>query len=227
MKRVTIIALIVVVVLLGALALFLYQRKTWVDSVDIAYYINLDHREDRNKDVLGELDSVGFPRDKVVRISAAYEKDRGHIGCSKSHIKTVEQFIKSGHNTCMILEDDFKFTNDPSVIDVFTKIPFDVIMLSANVLVDEPSEHKGLRKVSNSQTSGGYLLTREYAPRLLQNLKDGLVELVKEYDHQWYALDQYWKRLQVTDNWYVADPKLGVQRESYSDIEKGVVDYGV
>ena len=35
------------------------------------------------------------------------------------------------------------------------------------------------------------------------------------------------KLLQETDNWFILRNKAGVQRESYSDIEVRVVDYGV
>jgi hypothetical protein len=40
-----------------------------------------------------------------------------------------------------------------------------------------------------------------------------------------YAIDQYWKLLQPANNWYLMNPKIGKQRESYSDIQKTIVNY--
>ena len=42
-----------------------------------------------------------------------------------------------------------------------------------------------------------------------------------------YSNDIYWKRLQPQSNWYILYPKLGFQRESYSDNEEHVTDYKV
>ena len=41
------------------------------------------------------------------------------------------------------------------------------------------------------------------------------------------ALDVEWARLQCKDRWLLAAPKLGLQRASFSDIQKKRVDYGV
>ena len=35
----------------------------------------------------------------------------------------------------------------------------------------------------------------------------------------------YWKRLQVTDNWFLITPLTVVQREGYSNIEKRHTNY--
>ena len=43
----------------------------------------------------------------------------------------------------------------------------------------------------------------------------------------WAALDQYWKLLQVDDNWQAFTPRLSRQRGSFSDIELRYMDYGV
>ena len=40
-----------------------------------------------------------------------------------------------------------------------------------------------------------------------------------------YAIDMYWKRLQVVHRWYLIIPVTVVQIESYSDVENMVVDY--
>lgn len=55
------------------------------------------------------------------------------------------------------------------------------------------------------------------------------MEITKDYKskppHELH-IDIYWKKLQ-NDKWYVTNPVLGYQRESYSDIEKRITNYGV
>jgi len=203
-------------------------------GINVIYYINLDHRPDRNAEFLEEMDKIHFSKDKIVRVSAVYEKDRGHLGCTKSHIKTLELFIQSNHNNCIIFEDDFEFINhDSSVLQQIdnildNNIPYDVIMLSANEINTSPSNYISLVNVTNAQTASGYMVSKEFAPILLQNFKEGYKLLEQNYDkHNSYAIDQYWKLLQPISQWYMFEPKLGKQRASYSDIQNGIVDYNV
>jgi hypothetical protein len=42
-----------------------------------------------------------------------------------------------------------------------------------------------------------------------------------------YCNDVSWIQLQQQDDWYAFVPTIAVQRKSYSDIQGGVVDYGV
>jgi hypothetical protein len=43
--------------------------------------------------------------------------------------------------------------------------------------------------------------------------------------YELYAIDQYWKLLQPNSKWYIFYPKIGKQRESFSDILKTNVNY--
>jgi hypothetical protein len=111
-------------------------------------------------------------------------------------------------------------------------IPWDVVMLAGNVIKDEEGPIPILRKVSDAQTTSGYMVTREFAPILLENLVHGVGHLERYYmqtgrkNHE-YCLDIYWKRLQPQNRWYIFNPKMGTQMESYSDIEKRVTNYGL
>jgi len=210
--------------------------STW-DNIGVIYYINLDDREDRKHLFLEEMDKVDLPSNKIERISAIYEKDRGAFGCSKSHIKALESFINSGHDNCIIFEDDFVFTESKEVVlqsldNVFKKgLDFDVIMLSANIIVSEPSEYPSLAKAINVQTASGYMVSKKYVNTLKENFTEGASLLEKSFSGRQYlgqyAVDQYWKQLQPISNWYIFEPKLGKQRQSYSNIEDAIVDYNV
>ena len=40
-----------------------------------------------------------------------------------------------------------------------------------------------------------------------------------------FSIDQYWKKLQLVDNWKIIYPPLFIQKEDYSNIENKVVNY--
>jgi len=210
------------------------------DTIDAVYYINLDHRTDRNAEFLEEMNKIGFPSDKIVRISAVHKPKQGDLGCSMSHIKTLDEFINSPHQNCIIFEDDFEFSQNKEYVQTAfsnlseNQVPYDVCMLSANVhetgLTD--TSYPFIKKVENAQTTAGYMVSKSFAPTLLQNYKEGAQLLQSGYnngspDGPNHCIDQYWKRLQPSTNWYLFNEKLGKQRKSHSDIQGGVMDYGV
>jgi GR25 family glycosyltransferase involved in LPS biosynthesis len=205
------------------------------NNIDVVYYINLDKRQDRNTQVLEEIDKMRLPKDKVIRVPAKYIKDFGALGCSYSHVDCLQRFIESGKQTCIILEDDFEFKFDQETIHqnfaqfFDANINYDVCMLSINPVKLEDSQYLFLNKVIDAQTTAGYMVNKKFAKKLLDNFIEG-AELLKEsgYDkYHLYGIDQYWKKLQPSANWYAFNPILGKQRESYSDIAMQNVDYGI
>ena len=241
--RIYIVVLIMVIVL-GIVKPWVHvdgmNNNVW-SHVDVVYYINLDHRQDRKQEFLAEMSKVGIPDSKVVRIAAIADKSRGDLGCSKSHVLAMETFLASSHNNCIIFEDDFGWQRSTEEVNAafdefFQAFPrngdFDVMMLSANEVQTDPMDKSWLRRVINVQTASGYMVSRPFAPTLLENFRQGARELEAGYDRgspdaPQYAVDQYWKRLQPETNWYMFYPKLGKQRSSFSDIVGGNVDYGV
>ncbi len=209
-----------------------------MENIDCVYYINLDHRLDRKESIEKELDKLGVPAEKRVRIPGIYNKNFGILGCGLSHKKALETFVASNHKTCLLFEDDFQFTLDMNYVkyllrSVFEqKIPFDLVMLAGNFFRMEQTSWPFLRKVLDGQTASGFLITREFAPKLIQclaestKLLDDWHQKTGEKKHE-YCNDIYWKKLQPVSNWYALYPKTGVQRESYSDNEYKVTNYGV
>jgi GR25 family glycosyltransferase involved in LPS biosynthesis len=194
------------------------------------YYMNLDYRIDRNSEMLDWLDESGFPEKNIHRISATHVPGRGHLGCLLSHIHVVEEFLKTSEPYAIILEDDFVPKDLPTfwstVQRVFDdKVPFDMIMLSFNVLESTPLEGVSyLHKVKSSLTSSGYILNREFAPTLLKNFQEAVELLVEEENAtkqktKHYCLDQHWQKLMPMSRWYCFYPLLGWQSDSFSDIE--------
>lgn len=202
-------------------------------NIDVIYYINLDHRTDRNEEFLKQMEILDFPEEKLIRIPAIYKKGQGSLGCTMSHIKTMETFINSGHNTCIIFEDDFDFSVDKeqiekSITQLFENDPdFDVCMLASLDYQVEPIEGVDyIKKVYAGVTTSGFIVNRKFAPVLLENFKEGCEILERKFkdgngtyqtEHT-YEIDEYWKKLQPGSNFFVFNPKLGKQRETYSDI---------
>jgi GR25 family glycosyltransferase involved in LPS biosynthesis len=214
-----------------------------MDQIDHVYYINLDHRADRQLEMEEWLEASGVPSEKVTRISAIYTpptgdykcSESGAFGCTKSHIKTIKEFLASDYNTCMILEDDYTpldvgtFWNTVRRI-ITDKVDFDIVLCAYNKLESELGPTDYLRKVTYSLSTSGYILTRDFAPVLLNNYEEGLEKLIEVYTqtraiNHTYVLDNYWTRLMPTTKWYCFYPRLGVQRNSHSDILDRYVEY--
>ena len=209
-----------------------------MDLIDAVYFINLDHRTDRLQEFQQEIKQLGLPDEKIHRISAVHTPEIGVLGCALSHIKVIDTFLESSQKSCLVFEDDFMFTTDINYCKFLfkhlfeTKRPFDVVMLAGKIMKEQPTDSPFVSKVLDAQTTSAYLLTREFAPVLRQNLLEGALHLEewflqhKEKKHE-YCLDIYWKQLQPTSQWFVFHPKMGLQREGYSDIEQKVTKYGV
>jgi len=197
-------------------------------KIDVVYYINLERREDRNAFMQKQLDE--YEINNYVRINAINMPQKGYLGCSLSHVKTLETFLKSQHDTCIILEDDFEFTFAKDICkSMFLRffddnIEWDCVMLSSNTK-QATYYNNYLDKCIQAFTTAGYMINRNFAQILLQNIKEGVEKLIRNDVQHMYAIDVYWMSLQPIYNWYIFRPKLGKQQAGYSDIEGRYVDY--
>ena len=226
----------------------------WHTHVDIIYYINLDRRDDRKTQFLEEMQRVHCPPHKLVRIPGVDTPERGAYGCGMSHLAALDHFMQTdpipqapqapqAPRTCLIFEDDFMFTHpDPyealnhafHTVFVDPAPPFDVCMLSCQEVDVRPTSHPFLHQVHKAHTTSGYLVSRRFAPTLFDTFLASMALLEQSYEfgqephiqHD-FNIDQYWCRIQPISQWYVLNPKLGVQRESYSDIIGQNVNYGI
>ena len=208
-----------------------------MEEIDCVYYMNLDHREDRRAQIEGELDKLGAPHEKRVRISGVYKPGFGILGCGLAHKKTIETFLASPHKNCLILEDDFEFTLDMDYVNYLLKaifeekIDFDCIMLAGCILQVTPTQYPFLQKVLDVHTASAYLITKEFAPVLLESYTESTKLLEDTYNKTGekvisYHNDIWWKRYQPYFKWYILNPRLGEQRFSYSDNLQRDLKYG-
>jgi glycosyl transferase family 25 len=214
------------------------SENPFINNIDVVYYINLDHRSDRNTEMLQEFEKMGVPETKIVRVPGHYNKNYGDVGCSKSHVEALRKFANSDYNNCIIFEDDFEFTEESSDVHqllnnlFLNDVNYDVCMLASSTGEMRDTKYPWLKQVNNSQTASGYMVNKPFAETLLRNFEEGVVNLepITSKDDTirgQYCIDQYWKKLQPESAWFELYPKLGKQRKSYSDIQQGVVDYHV
>ena len=189
------------------------------------YYINLDHRTDRLAQIESELDKMGW-REASQRIPGVLHPIRG-VGCGMAHIHALEKAMESGYESVLILEDDFEFTQTKETVhaamESIRHLQYDVVMLAANLHSYWETTDPRFQRVYKATTASGYLVSRNAMPLLKQNMEDNMELLKVTQLGEIFEIDQGWSRLQQTGTWYCLHPKLGRQRESYSDHCKEVV----
>ena len=187
--------------------------------VDHIYYINLEHRKDRNDQILEEFARMGI--DQYERFPAIYHKEIGGVGCGRSHIAVLEDALEKGYKQILVLEDDFMFCVSPEeftvAMDALNSVYYDVCLLSYHLYESTKTENPMFRKVLNAETTSGYIIKREYYQKLIDVFREGVDEFEKTNHHWLYSIDVMWKKLQQQDNWICFTQRIGKQRASYSD----------
>ena len=191
-------------------------------------YINLEHRTDRRAHIEKELKK--FPFLQVERFNAV-RMNNGALGCSISHLKCLELAKERGWTQVLIVEDDIQFLNPDLFVTQLNQFLkrykyFDVALIAGNnmppyIRIDDCSI-----KIANCNTTTGYIVNQKYYDKLIANYKEGIDCLTREPNNKArYAIDIYWKTLQMEDMWFLITPPTVIQREDYSDVEEKNVDY--
>jgi glycosyl transferase family 25 len=191
-------------------------------------YINLLSRTDRKNHVESELKKIGI--NNPTRFNAI-KMENGALGCSMSHLKCVELAKKNNYDYVFICEDDITFLN-PTLFTMQLQMflskhkSWDVILVAGNNMVPFEAVDNTCIKVSNCQTTTGYIVKREYYDKLMENYKEGIQKQLREPTVPDYKIDKYWFKLQREDHWFLIIPLSVIQREDYSDIEKKNTNFG-
>jgi len=186
------------------------------DYIEKVIYINLEHRTDRREHIEKVLEMFG---DRVHRLNAVYEPQRGHLGCSKSHAAAMELAIRSGWKNVLIVEDDAvwnKFESGTALLEKLASHEFDVIMLGGTAV----DYDKDTYKLRYCACSTAYLVNQHYYQTLLDVFNKSISMLEASYTPRiGGALDNVWNVNQKNDNWYIVIPCLMTQLTGYSDTE--------
>ena len=169
-----------------------------------------------------------------MRYNAIYTKYDGNIGCAMSHLDIIKDCISKNYNNVIILEDDFEFIIDKNkfhnYLNCFFKNfkDYDILLLGANIVNGENFENKtDFFKVSDSQTTSGYILNKKIFNKFKDICEESIAGLIAYKPRSIYCIDQLWKKLQKTENVYSFPERVGKQKEDYSDICKRIVNHNV
>jgi hypothetical protein len=193
------------------------------------YYINLESRTDRLTHVQAELAKIGCSNS--TRFNAV-RTTNGAVGCTISHIKCLEIAKEKEYPYVFICEDDICFS-DPDLLVKNTNEFFkqsndlwDVLIIGGNMVPPYQQVGDFCARITNCQTTTGYIVRQPYYEKLIKNFREGLNQLMKNpINKREFAIDMYWKQLQQVDRWYIIIPLTVHQLEGYSDIEGRNVDY--
>ena len=189
-------------------------------------YINLAHRTDRRAELENELDKLGV---SCWTRFEAIQADPGALGCSMSHHALLDAYVLS-KDLLMVLEDDCEFLVSRQELDdmiaSFIWSDASVLCLAYNARRFSPL-NRILQRVFNTQTCSAYVLKPGMIPVIKSVAADSaeMIRQGKRMDHA--AIDRVWFREQERYTWAVPVVRAARQRESYSDIENKVVNYGL
>jgi len=198
-------------------------------NIDKIIYINLNKREDRKISIENELDNYGFKN--YERFEAIETLGMGFIGCANSHLSVLKIAKERNFKNILILEDDFTFIINKTQLECqlnnffALEIPFDVCMLSYNMIQYEPTQYSIINKVIDAQSASGYIVNSHYYDKLIHLYEIAIPLLESTRQHWIYANDQIWKQLQKNDNWYFFIERIGKQRAGYSDNAECYMNY--
>ena len=205
------------------------------DLFENTYYINLEHRKDRNINTINELQKIGIYNpnrynankyDKPTRIRSA----KGAIGCQMSHLNILKMAKENNWDYVTIFEDDIVFLKPKETLQKLnnilkSNIDWDVILLGGNNFKPYTVINDDCVKVNNCQVRCAYIVKRSYYDKLINIWDWSLKKLIETNHRPLYSGDQSWKILQKQDTFLLITPMNVIQREDYSDIEEKKVDY--
>ena len=192
------------------------------------FYINLDHRQDRNYETLAEFEMMRVL--DPLRVSAIRDEN-GALGCARSHIAVLETLRQREFEMAMICEDDVEFLVsrerlDRVLRDFMNRDGVGVLCLANRVRGPRFRISSSLAVANNVQMAACYMVKRSSLEPLLESFLESARGLSQGGGPNEFAIDQKWKELQ-TGVIFFAVPRRQIarQRESYSDIEKRVKFY--
>lgn len=190
------------------------------EAVGTIYILNLEERVDRYYDTLLALAAVHAPLHRVHHYKAKKGDLPPYIGATKNHVDVIQHFCEGDKETCLILEDDFVFIDNRSLVwSSLSKLwsqAFTICFLSLSKFGERVPVSDLLCKSRQAcTTSSGYILRRDTARQVLDTVAEGLQKMQETGDQHTYCIDRYWSRL---PDLVCPRPKLGFQRPSYSNL---------
>jgi glycosyl transferase family 25 len=210
------------------LAFTFFKKSEFIDFYDCEiYYINLDHRLDRKKEVEEEFKQIGILN--AIRISAI-KNENGALGCAMSH-RNIFNLVLSNSKLTWICEDDIAFLTtrnelEKLITDFYNDSRLDVLSISYNALY-KIKINKQFYITSNTQTMSCYIIKPHVLNDFLNMAEESVFALQKGCSEEYFAIDQVWKKLQRKYIFALPTSVKVIQRPSFSDIRNVNVDYNL
>lgn len=183
--------------------------NNYLNCIDIIYWINLDRSTDRRTKMINLLKNINIPNQRITAIDGSkvsddyivshfinddYKASKIEYACLLSHLKTIETFSLSNHNTALIFEDDvcldyFKYWN-LTICEIINNAPidWDIIMLNYISNNTVPNLYT-LNKKGEYSSCLAYLINKKAALKLMKKIKvDNKFKLPNEY---WHTADNF------------------------------------
>jgi len=188
--------------------------------------INLDKRPDRleicMKEVFPKINISPLRKPGVIFDKTSNTWWNGAIGCMLSHYQLIQISMLWNANI-FIFEDDVKWIDNDtySILEAACKelsnIEWDMFYMGGNLLKPcyQISEH--LAKLTHCQSTVAYGINKNFAERLLSYIN--LTHIDRPIDVI------YADNVIPNHSCFITIPMLAIQRDSYSDIEGGIVKY--
>jgi len=205
----------------------------------------MDHRTDRKQQFLLEMAGHGIEKSLFLRVAGVIH-DLATLGASKAWLKAFEECYRSGKRLCCMFDDDFIFVapykNNTFLARAFFygllytfPFQFDAVFLSgaykhplqAHTHVDS-GEPNIFRAKAVFGASAVCMPPSYVEDVIVDNVKEGIRLQEAHYEltgasKPEFTIDFFMRKLQSIDNWFAV--KVGMQRPTYSDIEKKMVMY--
>lgn len=191
------------------------------DFFDNIYCINLDEATERliNCEEQAKKFEFTFERFSAIKpIDRTPTLLRGELGCLQSHLGVIRDAKEKQYKKILILEDDFV------LVDNFNDLFFERIKFvpeNWNFLYFGGNHIHGVVPINNfvgiirhTYTTNAYCIN--------DNMFDTIIGVLSPALKQ---VDVYYAQLQKITNAYVFKPHLAYQRNGYSYIQEGNVDY--
>jgi len=195
------------------------------DYFDEIYCINLDERTDRWQHAQSEFAKAGI-LDRVIRFSAIRDID-GRVGVIKSNVAIVKIAKQKKLKNVLVFEDDFEFiVEDPQQVlqqslSQVGDIKWHLFYLGANTHEKLIKFKPNLILLKNAFAVHSMAYSNLVYDEFIMKFEN--IKTIRTFDD---ILDVYLaKKIQEKYVCLLVNPMMTTQMNSYSDIEKKVVNY--
>jgi GR25 family glycosyltransferase involved in LPS biosynthesis len=204
------------------------------------YIINLDERKDRYNQIYNECVKINLynferfsaikpdindiKKSNLMNPSKIWKKDVQYLksacGCKMSHLEVLKKALHDKEEYILIVEDDIVFEENILIylnlgLIYLKKVDWDIFFITTNLKKkdDAIKVNNNVLKIKNGLTTTAQLFKRTNINNIINVIENSDIEIDNTYND-------------YLDEKYCLYPMSAYQRESYSDINKVIMNYG-